>query len=378
MTAGKLSGCAVLSVLLLGLAPAEPAVPQCTLAGHVKRFTDEIGIAGVRLVVSSGQVDSITETMTDADGKYSIVVARQPNTVLNLYFSRVGYLPSPARRVVQIDSDVVRVDVSLLPVQYQEATYDDSLADLLAQRALRTGLAADEIAQALDSYGISDDRRELLSSLISDRLGGDSPVERDRRAPAIDSAVRIVVLEFQDATEDQRLREGGSEAMTEAFTAALVESGRFSVVERARLNAVLTERWLTVAGDLDPSAAREVGDLLGAQYLVVGAVTEYGRTDDRSVGAVSKLFWRTFATAEARIIDLSTGEVVWSDKGRAEGSESAFSVYGLGGAGHEDPRMFEKVMVPLVHQLVHSIASADLARDPPSAVEPATSQAVDP
>ena len=102
-------------------------------------------------------------------------------------------------------------------------------------------------------------------------------------------------------------------------------------------------------------------------YLLTGSVTEYGRTDagahGRGVGRLPGFSGgkSTFvAAANARIFDVSTGEILWADEARAEDSNVKVSVGGFGGGVDNDQRMFDKVMKPVVLELVASIKSADL------------------
>ena len=62
----------------------------------------------------------------------------------------------------------------------------------------------------------------------------------------------------------------------------------------------------------------------------------------------------------ARLIDTSTGEIMWADEARAEESAVRVNVGGFGGGVTNDERMFDKVMKPVIQQLVASIKAADL------------------
>lgn len=58
------------------------------------------------------------------------------------------------------------------------------------------------------------------------------------------------------------------------------------VIERARLNDLLTEQRLALSGRVDESSASEIGRLLGARYVIHGQVTSLGpamRMDIRAV-----------------------------------------------------------------------------------------------
>ncbi len=65
------------------------------------------------------------------------------------------------------------------------------------------------------------------------------------------------------------------------------------------------------------------------------------------------------AALNARLIDTSTGEIVWADEARAEEASVKVSVGGFGG-GVDDNRMFDKVMKPVIQQLTASLKAADL------------------
>jgi TolB-like protein len=73
---------------------------------------------------------------------------------------------------------------------------------------------------------------------------------------------------------------GNSVNLGKAFSAMLVTefTGRpgMRVVERQRLNDILTEQKLALSGRVDESTAIKVGKLLGVQYVFLGAVTSLG------------------------------------------------------------------------------------------------------
>ena len=56
---------------------------------------------------------------------------------------------------------------------------------------------------------------------------------------------------------------------------ALDATQRFTIVERLRLEDVMREQHLELSGLVDPSTAKEVGKLLGVDYLVVGNLHQF-------------------------------------------------------------------------------------------------------
>ncbi len=171
---------------------------------------------------------------------------------------------------------------------------------------------------------------------------------------------RLAVLEFKNKADNQWWYSGGAEAAQDVFVTELVKSGKFRVVEREQLAALMEEKNLTLSGDVDPSTAVKIGKLLGVNYLLTGAVTEYGNTDVGGGGFGVSAGKRKFVAAlNARLIDTSTGEVVWADEASKEEASVKVSVFGVGG-GVDDNRMFDKVLKPCIQQLTASIKAADL------------------
>ncbi|HJX28827.1 MAG TPA: CsgG/HfaB family protein [Thermoanaerobaculia bacterium] len=171
---------------------------------------------------------------------------------------------------------------------------------------------------------------------------------------------RMAVLEFKNKANNQWWYSGGAEAAQDVFVTELVKSGKFRVVEREQLAALMEEKNLTLSGDIDPATAVKIGKLLGVNYLLAGAVTEFGNTDVGGGGFGVSAGKRKFVAAmNARLIDTSTGEIVWADEASKEESSVKVSVFGVGG-GVDDDRMFDKVLKPVIQQLTASIKAADL------------------
>ena len=190
-------------------------------------------------------------------------------------------------------------------------------------------------------------------------------------AGAANDKPRIAVIEFKNKADNQWWYSGGGAAAQDVFVTELVKSGRFRVIEREMLDALLAEKNLSLSGDVDPSTAVRAGKLLGVDYILTGSVTEYGSTHSsvdtpsgsaggRWVPGVSVGKNSFVAAMNARLIETETGEIVWADEGRGEEGNSRVRVGGFGGGVDNDERMFDKVMKPVIQQLVASLKSADI------------------
>ena len=189
-------------------------------------------------------------------------------------------------------------------------------------------------------------------------------------AEAASDRPRIAVIEFKSKAENQWWYHNGSAAAQDVFVTELVKSGRFRVVEREQLAALMQEKNLALSGDIDPSTAVRAGKLLGVDYLLTGSVTEYGVSETnvntpggfgrgRYIPGVSVGKKNFVAAMNARLIETETGEILWADEARGEEGSARVHVGGFGG-GVDDDRMFDKVMKPVILQLVASLKAADL------------------
>lgn len=171
----------------------------------------------------------------------------------------------------------------------------------------------------------------------------------------------IAVFEFRNKADNQWWFHGGAQSAQDAFIAELSKSEKFAVLEREELEDLMQANNLSVSGDVDPKTAVKLGKLLGVNYLLTGTVTEYGITNKGSgspgggrlpgFSAGKRAF---VAAMNGRLIDTSTGKVVWSGEARGQEDSTGVSVGGFGG-GADDNRLFDKVMKPVIQKLVASL-----------------------
>ena len=197
----------------------------------------------------------------------------------------------------------------------------------------------------------------LSTVAFGQRAAGNRKAEKPGtfEVPPKTKGQRLAVLPFQNKTNNQSWHQGGAQAMQDVFVTELVKSGKFSVVEREQLEALLKKNNLALSGDVDPSTAVKVGKLLGVNYLLTGAVTESGNTDVSSGG--NKARKRSLGmNVKTKLIDTSTGEIVWAKEARAEESGVKVSVGGFRG-GVDDDR-FHRLMKDCAQQIGQKIAAA--------------------
>ena len=108
----------------------------------------------------------------------------------------------------------------------------------------------------------------------------------------------VTVLPFKAPTE----LIGGS--VSDIFVAEIMRMNVYSLIERSQLSGILNEAELSLTG-ISNSKAMQVGQMVGADGVIVGTVTEYEMTAYKgkkypSVGIT------------IRLIDCKSGKVQWS------------------------------------------------------------------
>jgi len=114
------------------------------------------------------------------------------------------------------------------------------------------------------------------------------------------------------------------EGISDILVTELVNSGRFSVVERERLDEVLQEQNLTREGVVDAATAARIGKVLGVQLFVFGTVTQFS-LDSKIiklpvVGELAE--WRARCTLNARLVNVETSEIMAAVTGQGAKSQS--------------------------------------------------------
>jgi len=118
--------------------------------------------------------------------------------------------------------------------------------------------------------------------------------------------------------------------LADALAGALLRTGRLRLVERARVDAVLSEAQLAQTGAIDSATAAKIGRQLGAQALVIGSLSSISvREEGRSVKFAEKTDRWAEVELEARIVDAETGELLGSAK--AVGKTSSAEKHAFGG-----------------------------------------------
>jgi curli biogenesis system outer membrane secretion channel CsgG len=204
-----------------------------------------------------------------------------------------------------------------------------------------------------------------VATLASGLLIGALPAQASPKSAAKPTAVQaksakptISVPSFKNDTDSWWWRSETARELGDALSNELTSTGNFKVVERQKLDAVLSEQELAELGLVRQETGAKKGQLTGAQYVVLGRVTAFEEGVEQkstgigisgiSIGGIGlggsgrKQSQQAYVAIDLRVVDTTTGEVMHSRtvEGRAtsesKGGNVGVSIFGVGVGGNQE------------------------------------------
>ncbi len=137
----------------------------------------------------------------------------------------------------------------------------------------------------------------------------------------------------------------GKQAL-DILSSKLAASGKFLLLERSDLASLLEE---CQKGEKSSAA-------IGADYMIIGSITEFGRKNTGKNGVFSSQKTQTVeATVAVRLIDVSTGLIIYSDEAKGSAELTTKTTMGVGGQASYDATLSDKAISEAIGQLVENI-----------------------
>ena len=170
--------------------------------------------------------------------------------------------------------------------------------------------------------------------------------------------LRVGVVNFQNKTPSKVL--GIGEAAADILGTILQKTGRFIVIPQQDMESIASQQALGASGMINPDTAAKMGEVLGLNAIVTGAVTAYSEAEEgqdlllyRSKKQIARV------TVDYRIVDTTTGVQLMADSGAGVYEKSVGKVLGLGGRTSYDSDLRDgalrdaltKAMVNMMKQL---------------------------
>ena len=152
----------------------------------------------------------------------------------------------------------------------------------------------------------------------------------------------VAVLEFKNETSAPWWQNGVGRELSDMLSNELLGTGVFKVVERKKLNSVLSEQDLGASGRVSKNSAAKMGKITGAQYLITGSVSNFEASGSKGGGFSFKgisLGGKKSTVSmgiDIRVINATTGEVEYARTVEATAKNGGMSIGlhrgGFGGA----------------------------------------------
>lgn len=137
----------------------------------------------------------------------------------------------------------------------------------------------------------------------------------------------------------------GKQAL-DILSSKLAASGKFLLLERNDLATLLEE---SQKGD-------QMTSTIGADYMIIGSITEFGRKNTGKSKVFSSEKTQTVEAAVAiRLVDVSTGLIIYSDEAKGVAELTTKTTLGLGGQASFDATLSDKAISEAIGQLVENI-----------------------
>lgn len=136
-------------------------------------------------------------------------------------------------------------------------------------------------------------------------------------ASAQSAKVRVAIMNFENNSTWSWWGDNLGAAAADELTTQLVNSGRFTVVERAQLDALLAEQDLGASGRVTGATAAKIGQLLGIQLMFTGSITQFSiETMSAGFRGIGGSYSNAESMLDVRLIDTTTGEILMAAEGK--------------------------------------------------------------
>jgi curli biogenesis system outer membrane secretion channel CsgG len=137
----------------------------------------------------------------------------------------------------------------------------------------------------------------------------------------------------------------GKQAM-DILSAKLAATEKFILLERADIEMINKELEMGNIGNTK----------VNADYLILGSISEFGRKTVGEVGFFSRTKKQlAYAKVNVRLIDIYSGQIIYSEEAEGEAFSEAGTVLGVGARAGYDSSLNDKVISAAISKLVNNI-----------------------
>ena len=176
-------------------------------------------------------------------------------------------------------------------------------------------------------------------------------------APAPQEKVRIAVMNFENNSSWYYWGDNLGKAAADELVTQLFKTGKFSVIERSQIEAILSEQDFGQSGRVNSSQAADIGKILGVQLVVTGSITKFSvDTKGGRIGGFGATYSEAETNLDVRMINTNTAEIMFADEGEGQKRLGGANFNGSGFQQNYDAGLAQETLRPAVEDIVKKIA----------------------
>ena len=180
----------------------------------------------------------------------------------------------------------------------------------------------------------------LLVLIVTLPMGaqGDRTIKRKVAIGRFSNETQYAKGMFYDKENDPMRKQA-----LDILSSKLAASEKFILLEREDLDILVNE----AGTDMNK---------IGADYIILGSITEFGRKTDGEQKIFSSTKTQTVeAGVSIRLVEVSTGLIIYSDEAKGYAETSSKKTMGIGGSAGYDATLSDKAISGALSQLVENI-----------------------
>lgn len=184
--------------------------------------------------------------------------------------------------------------------------------------------------------------------------------------------VRVAVMNFENNSTWAWWGDNLGAAAADELATQLVQSGKYTVLERRELENILREQNLGASGAVTPATAAKVGKLLGVQLMLTGSITAFSiKRTTIGLRGIGGSYSNAESKVDARLVNVETGEVMVVATGQGNKRMGGGYFKGVSAEQTFDQGAAQEALRPAVEQVVAKLVeqSGSLTSLTPAAPE---------
>lgn len=184
--------------------------------------------------------------------------------------------------------------------------------------------------------------------------------------------VRVAVMNFENNSTWAWWGDNLGAAAADELATQLVQTGKYTVLERRELASILQEQNLGASGAVTGATAAKVGKLLGVQLILTGSITAFSiKRTSIGLRGIGGSYSNAESKVDARLVNTETGEVMVVATGQGNKRMGGGYFKGVSAEQTFDQGAAQEALRPAVEQVVAKLTeqSATLTSLTPAAPE---------